>query len=222
MSCSSCSSCGPVSAKGKISKDYLELQELILDSQMNWSIPLDELEEEKWDLRFNDIGMRLSNNNIQSLKPLLEIFDEFGPKKFLEVSHQLCMLQMTGNLICWGFLYSQQNLQIFLKNIENQDVNMINYVNKEASIFQMFKGNPKIGRAISTHEEKEKLPKDISQLQKEKPSIQKEQSIQKGSKTQISHSKNEDPNSTSLPYLLSISVIIIGFSILVQNYFNGN
>ena len=129
----------------------------IMEVLKSYSIPLSKEEEIYWNNMFNELGMELSSRNVNSLKPLLEIFDKNGCKEFLAIANNLIKMNLIGLSIYWAYEFSNHNLEKFKENIRTYNKEMIEFCNKSASYHECFAGNKKdLPRAS--------LPKDFKEI----------------------------------------------------------
>lgn len=85
-----------------------------------------------------------SNDNLQ---PLLAVYEEKGPKVFLKVALQAVQLGAIGLLLAWAWSFSEERVDLFIENIKQGKKELVDYVNKQAALFECFPENPKVGRA---------------------------------------------------------------------------
>jgi len=150
MSCttSACVGCGSSKDLFDFDDELNSLSLLIVDAKRNWSIPLDDVESEKWDQVLNEIGLRLSFKNAQSLHPLVDVYNQFGAKTFLNLSENLLLMKIVGKLVCWAYMFCESDSKKFVEKVLAGDKELINYVNQQAEFFECFSENGKVGRAI--------------------------------------------------------------------------
>jgi len=154
MSCttSACVGCGSGTSSTLIA-DIKELHILIADAKRSWSIPLDEVESNKWDQVLNEIGLRISFENAQALLPLVDVYNQFGTKIFLNLCENLLLMQLVGKLICWAYCFCESDSKRFVEKVLAGEKEMVNYVNQQAEFFECFSENGKVGRAIHRSEQ---------------------------------------------------------------------
>eukprot|EP01126_Amoeba_proteus_P029721 TRINITY_DN2934_c0_g1_i4.p1 TRINITY_DN2934_c0_g1~~TRINITY_DN2934_c0_g1_i4.p1 ORF type:complete len:158 (-),score=30.44 TRINITY_DN2934_c0_g1_i4:78-551(-) len=95
----------------------------------------------QWDLVFNEIGINLAKKNAQSVKPLLAVFEECGPKLFLDLCLVLVSSNITGPRIWWSFEYCGEDSIVFVRKVTDRDPDLIDYIEKQAKLYMCFPGN---------------------------------------------------------------------------------
>jgi len=119
---------------------------IVGECMKNWSVPLHEKDQQDWDRIANFVGMNLAGYNAQAVKPLIEIYNSFGPKIFFDLAFELCTLSLTKHLICWAFCYCNNDVTLFIGNIKSKDRAMIEYVNQQAELWECYHPRMKLNR----------------------------------------------------------------------------
>jgi hypothetical protein len=160
---SSCNSCSSTICSSNVSisntssaasanpdKEKLsQLKKKIQQAKINWSKPLTQEDEDNWNLLFSEIGLELAQYNASALKPLLSLFDFYGPKKFLSLCLLLIKYNLRGHLLCWAWQYVAQDCAQFLLLLQQQDSEFFQFCNKQAQFHECFPGNTAVGRVKS-------------------------------------------------------------------------
>ena len=76
------------------------------------------------------------------------MFDEKGPKLFLQFCKWLVDMRLVGLQVCWAFEFCQENVQDLFRLVELDDRKLIDFVNEKADLYECFTGNPKLSRAF--------------------------------------------------------------------------
>jgi len=155
-SCGSCGKCETTSSnvaprleEESRDGDLEQVAVLVNDAKANWREPDNQQEEEKWDLVFNDIGFKLARQNAASIKPLLAVFEEFGPRTFLDIVSHLLRANINGHLICWAFEYCNEDPKTFVKEVKSaNNVALINFINQKAEFYSSFGSHTKLKHAV--------------------------------------------------------------------------
>eukprot|EP01091_Cochliopodium_minus_P020741 TRINITY_DN9162_c0_g1_i1.p1 TRINITY_DN9162_c0_g1~~TRINITY_DN9162_c0_g1_i1.p1 ORF type:complete len:155 (-),score=38.33 TRINITY_DN9162_c0_g1_i1:58-522(-) len=87
--------------------------------------------------------MEISGKNVNSLKPLVEIFEKQGNKEYLLIIKRLSEINLIGLSIYWAYQFSDHNMLIFKQKIMDGDQKMIDFINQQADYHQCFAGNQK-------------------------------------------------------------------------------
>lgn len=121
---------------------------------------------QQWEELFMTLSNVLANDNVYSLRPLLDMVDVHGIEGFLPFSLTLLDYSLTGHLLAWAYEYADEDIDLLAQLLQetvsegtgqmntNPDpsgstslTGLIDYVNKQADYYECFPGNEKVGRA---------------------------------------------------------------------------
>ncbi|KAG0045404.1 hypothetical protein BGZ83_009389 [Gryganskiella cystojenkinii] len=169
MSCESCTGCfeaAPCSApspslNGHISKEYRHFLKAarICGSILTASSSTDSLSpgtttvaetgnskaekaQDREDHAFNTMISVLANNQFTAQTYLAQSYKQLGPKEFLQLARTLAHHGFWGRLITWAFLFVKEDSRRLQGLLEQQDPNLLQQVNDEAEMFEVF--NPAV------------------------------------------------------------------------------
>ncbi|KAG0031701.1 hypothetical protein BGZ82_006856 [Podila clonocystis] len=172
MSCESCTGCfsaTPCSApspslNGHISKEYRQFlkyarvcdQYLSEDestsddddqSEARGSRESSPRKEDKQDHAFNSLIGVLANSQFTAQTFLAQSYKQLGPRSFLELSRLLAQHGFWGRLITWAYLSVKEDSSRLRELLEAQDTELVQTVNDEAEMFEVFNSGVNCQRA---------------------------------------------------------------------------
>jgi len=83
------------------------------------------------------------------MKALVDIHNELGTVKFLQLGQKCLLYNIYDNLVCWAFEHCNRDVKVFVSKVELADEKLIEHINREATVFEYF-GNRKLPRATAT------------------------------------------------------------------------
>ncbi|KAF9317305.1 hypothetical protein BG003_000986 [Podila horticola] len=174
MSCESCTGCfsaTPCSApspslNGHISKEYRQFlkyarvcdQYLSEDDSTNdqseargsrESSPINTSarKEDRQDHAFNSLIGVLANNQFTAQTFLAQSYKQLGPRSFLQLSRLLAQHGFWGRLITWAYLSVKEDSSRLRALLEAQNPELVQTVNDEAEMFEVFNSGVNCQRA---------------------------------------------------------------------------
>ncbi|KAG0031818.1 hypothetical protein BGZ81_000503 [Podila clonocystis] len=177
MSCESCTGCftaTPCSApapslNGHISKEYRQFlkyarvcdQYLSEDESTNDDDDQSEArglressssnkstrKEDRQDHAFNSLIGVLANSQFTAQTFLAQSYKQLGPRNFLELSRLLAQHGFWGRLITWAYLFVKEDSSRLRELLEAQDTELVETVNDEAEMFEVFNSGVNCQRA---------------------------------------------------------------------------
>ncbi|KAG0086856.1 hypothetical protein BGZ93_004532 [Podila epicladia] len=104
--------------------------------------------EDKRDHAFNSLIGVLANNQFTAQTFLAQSYKQLGPRSFLELSRLLAQHGFWGRLITWAYLSVKEDSSKLKALLEAQDPELVQTVNDEAEMFEVFNTGVNCQRAL--------------------------------------------------------------------------
>ncbi|KAF9921023.1 hypothetical protein FBU30_008979 [Linnemannia zychae] len=100
------------------------------------------IRQDKVDHAFSVLISILANNQFTAQTYLALAYKQLGPSVFLQMSRNLAHHGFWGRLLTWAFLYVKEDSERLRCLVERQDPELLQTVNDEAEMFEVF--NPAV------------------------------------------------------------------------------
>ncbi|KAG0376828.1 hypothetical protein BGX24_007146 [Mortierella sp. AD032] len=102
----------------------------------------------KVDHAFNTLIGVLANSQFTAQTYLSMAYRQLGPRAFLQMSRRLAQHEFWGRLVTWAFLFAGEDSGRLHMLVEQQDQGLLQRVNDEAEMLEVFNPAVKCGRVV--------------------------------------------------------------------------